>query len=280
MFKSMGKRYLVCWLMLIALLLSGCDFALLEDGTRDTQGTGNTESIGTDPTQATTETTEPTQGETEPADPLHSALYLPDVTTQQMQTFFAEVVLNVEYSDGTGNASLVQKWTSPIYYQYYGAPTEEDRAVLEGLFAQLNQIPGFPGIYEAENPMMQNLSLNFLGSDAFRDSFSSVVNGEDAYGATQFWYYTATNQIYNARIGYRTDLDQRTRSSILIEEIINTLGITDTVLRTDSIVYQYSNDNLALSDVDWVILKLLYDPAIECGMAADRCAEIVEALYY
>lgn len=275
MSKSMGKRCLVCWLLLAALLLCGCEFAPLDDGTGVTQG--NMESIYTDPTQATTETTEPTQGETEPP---HSDLYLPEVTTQQMLKFFSEVVLDVEYSDGTGDASLVQKWTSPIYYQYYGTPTEEDRAVLEGLFAQLNQIPGFPGIYEAENPMMQNLSLNFLEADAFRDSFSSVVNGEDAYGATQFWYYTATNQIYNARIGYRTDLDQTTRSSILIEEIINTLGITDTVLRTDSIVYQYSNTNLSLSDVDWVILKLLYNPAIECGMGADRCTEIIESLYY
>ena len=107
-----------------------------------------------------------------------------------------------------------------------------------------------------------------------------MLQGDYATGATQFWYYTNTNDIYTARIGYRTDISQEERNSILIEEIVNTLGITDTVLRTDSIVYQYSDENLALSDVDWIILKLLYDPAIRCGMDFDSCSRIIPELYY
>ena len=107
-----------------------------------------------------------------------------------------------------------------------------------------------------------------------------MLQGDYATGATQFWYYTDTNDIYTARIGYRTDISQAERNSILIEEIVNTLGITDTVLRTDSIVYQYSDENLALSDVDWIILKLLYDPAIRCGMDFDSCSRIIPELYY
>ena len=227
-------------------------------------------------------TTEPTEPEpsTEPTQPPHSALYLPQYSQQQMLEYFNEVVLDVEYSDGTGDATLVQKWLIPIYYSYYGSPTEEDKAVLEALFARLNAIPGFPGIYPAESAYQENLSLSFLDENVFYSSFSAVVHGEDAWGATQFWYWTDTNDIYTARIGYRTDIDQAARNSILIEEIINTLGITDTVLRQDSIVYQYSNDNLELSDVDWVILKILYDPALRCGMGAEDCAEIVRRLYY
>ena len=228
-------------------------------------------------TEATQEQTEPTQEETKPQ---HTALYLPDCTTQQILEYFEEVVLHIEYTDGTGNASLVQKWAVPLYYEIYGAPTEEDLAVLADLFAQLNAVEGFPGIYAAEDDVSANLSLHFLDPESFNATFSSVVNGEDACGATQFWFYTDTNDIYTANVGYRTDLDQTTRNSILIEEIINTLGITDTELRPDSIVYQYSDDNLALSDIDWVILKLLYDPAIQCGMDFDSCAAVIETLYY
>ena len=51
-------------------------------------------------------------------------------------------------------------------------------------------------------------------------------------------------------------------------------------LRPDSIVYQYSDDNFTPSDVDWIILKLLYDPSIQCGMNYDSCRTIIEALYY
>lgn len=235
----------------------------------------------TEPTEvASVPTTEATEPSVAPTEPPHSALYLPEYSADKMLEFFDEVVLNMEFSDGTGDVTLVQKWLNPIYYNYYGNPTAEDKAVLEALFAQLNAVPGFPGIYPAQSVHQENLSLSFLNRIDFNNSFQDAVHGEDAYGVAQFWYWTATNEIYTARIGYRTDISQAERNSVLIEEIINTLGISDTVLRPDSIVYQYSNDNLALSDVDWVILKLLYDPEIACGMNQAQCREVVLQRYY
>jgi hypothetical protein len=229
---------------------------------------------------ATTEAPETTTAQTEPTAPAHAALYLPEYTSQQVWEYFEEVVLRTEYSDGTGNAALVQKWKDPILYSIYGTPTEEDLSVLTALFAQLNEIPGFPGIYARAEGEPGNLMIGFWDSEDFNRSFLDFLNGEDAYGATQFWYYTDTNEIYTADVGYRTDIDQSTRTSVLIEEIINMLGISDTVLRTDSIVYQYSNDNTALSDIDWLILKLLYHPEIQCGMDLDGCRTVIEELYY
>ena len=58
------------------------------------------------------------------------------------------------------------------------------------------------------------------------------------------------------------------------------LGITDTILRPDSIVYQYSDDNLQMSDVDWVIFQILYNTQIKGGMNRDECWEIFCQLYY
>lgn len=218
--------------------------------------------------------------ETESTASIHSELYLPGYDADTMLEYFEEVVLDMEYTDGTGDVTVVQKWLSPLWYGVYGSPSEEDLQVLEELFAQLNEIPGFPGIRPAEHAGQENVSLHFLEPDAFRENFSHVVQGETADGAAQFWYYTETNELHTARIGYRTDLDQATRSSILVEEIINTLGIGDTVLRPDSVVYQYSDENLVLSDVDLVILKLLYDPAILCGMDYWSCAEVLRERYY
>lgn len=218
--------------------------------------------------------------ETEPEPPLHSELYLPAYTTQQIVDYFEEVVLHVEYSDGTGDVSLVQKWTAPIRYRIYGTPTEEDSAVLNALFAQLNAVSGFPGIAAAEEGEAENFSIHFLDQEALNAQFSEILHGEYANGATQFWYDTDTNELHTAKIGYSTELDQSIRNSILIEEVINTLGITDTVLRTDSIVYQYSDENLELSEVDWIILKLLYHPCIRCGMNMEACAAVIQELYY
>lgn len=215
-----------------------------------------------------------------PTPPLHSELYLPDYTAQQITEYFEEVVLNVEYSDGTGEANLVQKWLMPLYYRLYGTPTDTDKEVLNALCEQLNAIPGFPGIYPATEDYPENVSISFLEPETFDASFSEVINGEYAFGAVQFWYYTDSNEIYTGRIGCRTDIDQRERNSVLVEEVINMLGISDTVLRPDSITYQYSNENTRLSDVDLLILRLLCDPAIQCGMDAERCAAIIQELYY
>lgn len=261
----MKKSLLFCLIMALTLNLCAC--VGVENQENETQPATTEPSTMTQPVELTTA-------------PIHSPLYLSDHTPDQIWEYFEESVFHAEYSDGTGDTGLVQKWCAPMYYDIYGDPTDEDLAVLTNLFEQLNGIDGFPGIYPVDTRGSANLSISFLDADAFFEDFSECINGEDAYGAAQFWYYTDTNEIHTANVGYRTDLDQDTRTSILLEEIINMLGITDTILRDDSIVYQYSNNNMALSDVDWVILKLLYSSEIACGMNAEGCSEIVRELYY
>ena len=281
----MKNRLYMGLVLALVLLLCACSGGKPENTAApptDIPSTVETAALPTDlPSTAETaipETTEALPPET--TEIAHSDLYLPEYTPQQVFEYFEEVVLHMEFNDGTGNCALVQKWLGPLCYRIYGSPTEEDLAILTALFAQLNEIPGFPGIYAAADEEPENLSIRFLDHEGFRAAFSDFFNGEDAYGGTRFWYYTATNEIHTANVGYRTDIDQSIRTSILTEEIVNLLGISDTVLRTDSIVYQYSNDNTALSDLDWVILKLLYDPAVQCGMDADACREIFDRLYY
>jgi hypothetical protein len=220
-----------------------------------------------------------TAATTAPTGPVHSPLYIQGVSQEQMITYFNEVVLSMEYSSGDGNPSVVQKWANPIYYYIVGQPTDRDQAVLEKLTAQLNAIPGFPGIRPATG-LARNVGLHFLDRAAFRAQFSAVVGGEDAEGAVQFWYYTASNVIHEGRIGYRTDISQQTRDSVIPEEIVNLLGVNDTVLRKDSIVYQYASTATELSEVDLVILQLLYNPKIQCGMDAKACEAVIKTLYY
>lgn len=259
------KKFLI---LLLVLALCGCAAPVPE----------TTVPVTVTPETTVPETTIPAT--TAPTEPLHSTLYREELDIEQVLTYFQEVANQIEYTDGTGDPSLIQKWLSPIVYRIHGNPTQEDLQVLSEFCNRLNAIPGFPGIREAQEYEPENLSLSFLDSDAFRENFSDAVHGEDAWGATQFWYYTDTNEIYSATIGYRTDIPQADRSSIVLEEIVNTLGFSDSELRPDSIVYQHSNENLSLSDVDWLLLELLYHPDIDCAMDAEMCEKVIRDLYY
>jgi len=267
----MKKAIFISLILALAILFCSCSILTpIVDPT----------STGTNEVPSSTATaTSPSTDATATA-PQHSDIYLPKYTVTQIIKYFKEIVLNMEFTDNPDAAALVQKWMVPINYRIYGQTTDEDMITLNTLFAQLNEVDGFPGIYEAEEGAIENLSIYFMDRAGFNESFANVVHGEDAYGAAQFWYYTATNDIHTGRIGYRTDLAQEVRTSVILEEIINVLGISDTVLRPNSIVYQYSDANTELSNVDWVIVKLLYNRAIECGMNTDQCTKIIKELYY
>ena len=282
-------KKLICLMLVLALLLllGACadsaapekedDTTLSSENSTPSSSENSAPSSSENSTSSYEEESQPPAPTPAPA-PLHSELYLPDCSQQQMLDYFNEIVFSSEY--GTGDSTLVRKWNIPIRYRIYGPTTQKDLEVLTDLFAELNKIDGFPGIYAADEGETENLTISFLGVEDFNLAFSDFLQGEDAYGATEYWYYNESNAVFSARIGYRTDVDQDTRVSILIEEIVNTLGLNDTEVREDSIVYQYSNDNTALSDIDWVILKMLYNPKIKSGMNADSCSDILKELYY
>lgn len=272
----MRKWIQMLCVMILAIMLFGCSRGEAPETETVTETTQAAETVAT--TASATESTVAAQT-TEPA-PVHSELYIEGLSAEQVVEYFCEVVLDTEYCTGDGDFTVVQKWAVPIRYQIYGEATQEDYAVLEGFFAELNAIEGFPGIYLVEEGEAEDLYMTFCDLEEFNIAFSDFLNYELADGAVQYWYSNDTNEIYTCRIGYRSDIDQYTRNSVLLEEVFNGLGISDTMLREDSISYQGFGQVQELSDIDWLMLKLLYHPYIHCGMGKEACAEVIRALYY
>ena len=273
---------------LVLVLLSGCSlqehFASSTEpqSTTDTSATVETElpetSHSTTPPEtslATEETAAPieTTVETEPS---HSELFIPFVTPEEMVTYFNEVCLDAEFVN-SGNASVLQRWENPIYYQIYGDPTDLDLQILNNMCQWLNTIDGFPGIYETAETWQENYSIYFCTQAELIDRMGDEYYGVD--GAFTFWYND--NIIYDCTVCIRTDLDQEVRNSVILEELYNSLGpAQDTNLRQESIIYAGYSIPQALHPIDEVILKLLYHPDLLIGMDARDCEPIIHSLYY
>ncbi|MBQ7896642.1 MAG: DUF2927 domain-containing protein [Oscillospiraceae bacterium] len=213
------------------------------------------------------------------ASPEPDKLRVEGYTAQQIGDYFCEVALGVEYSHGSGDSSAVQKWARPIHYAVYGSPTQEDTALIESFVQELNSIEGFPEMYPADSAVEENFVIRFLPWEQMSADAGYVVNGEYADGIAYWDYYIDTNDLYNVRIWIRSDIDQYTRNSVIYEEIINSLGLgNDTTLREDSIIYQYYTQTQQPSEMDWLLLKILYNENMRRGMHEAECREVINQL--
>lgn len=193
--------------------------------------------------------------------------------------YFNEVVLDSEFSDG-GNAKLVQKWDNPIVYWVGGSPTDADIAVMESFMDTVNGIPGFPGYVAGDQEYLSDLRIYFCDGEEMENRMGPNFANGLFDGAVTFWY-DGENRLYSEVICIRHDIDQQIRNSVIAEELYNGLGpVQDTVLREDSIIYQYGSEVQSLSNVDLLLLKLLYHPEIQRGMNAEECTAVIRQLYY
>ena len=263
---KLWKQFVLC---LMLMLLSGCMQQPAETSATPTETTVM-------PTEMTVLPTETTAAPTETTQPLHSELYIPGVSVEDVILYFREVVLAAEFVSG-GDPAVVQKWVEPIRYSIEGPCTAEDLQVLESFRLWLNDLEGFPGMEEAADPGQANLRIRFCAGSEIPFYMGDPFQGMD--GAVTFWY--AENEIYDADICYSTDVDQQTRNSVILEEIYNGLGpVQDTGLRLDSIIYSGFSVPQQLTAVDELILRLLYHPDMRCGMDGAACEELIRRLYY
>lgn len=271
------KKYIVPVLVILVLLLAACQTDEAEQPPMETTLTTIPVQSVTEPVPETTVPTEPEMTEPQPTEPQHSEYYIPGISVEDVILYFNEVCLDAEIVN-TGDPSVLQKWTEPIEYTLNGDYTSEDLTVFNEFVGWLNTVVGFPGMYSAPWPEDAPLQIYFCSEKELISRMGNFFRGHD--GAVTFWY-NGENEIYEARICCRMDIDQFTRNSVILEELYNCLGpIQDTRLRSDSIIYAEFSEPQHLSEMDELILRLLYHPWMECGMDAESCAAVIRQLYY
>lgn len=233
----------------------------------------------TEPETVTEQETETSVVNTTATPTEHSRLYIDGISPELMAEYFAETVLSAEYARDYEHMVLVQKWREPIRYYIHGFNyNSTDVYYITEFFDRLNNIKGFPGAYRVRAGESFNLDIRFCTRLELQ---AKTLNVDETCAAfTSFTYNTATDEIQNGSILYCHDIPKDQRQSVIQEEILNCMGMSDdTLLRTTSVIYQYSNSNTA-DEVDMTLFEILYSEKIKCGMNREQCDEAIKEIYY
>ncbi len=279
----MKKTALIALMLLLIGVLCSCRIPLPEDIFPEKSPTP-TQSPTPYPTYAERPSPTPTPlgAELTPTPEVTPGPFDPKVNRERYPNkdileYFYEIALYTEY--GThGKQEPIQKWTAPLKCFITGYPNEEDMQMVLRVFESLNNLPGFPGIKQVDTEADSNVYITFLPEEEYFD-FSRKYIASRTYGFAAINRDETNRVIHSATIGFRTDLTQSKRNAVIIEELTQMLGLlNDTYRHPESIFYQGPHEPQWYTDLDWILVQLLYHPLIKPGMTYEECATILPLL--
>ncbi len=181
--------------------------------------------------------------------------------------FFEDVALFNELS-GIGHPAT--KRVSPVSLYILGSPSSEDISTLSYVIESLNKIPGFPGISITDNENSANSFIHFYAGEEYSkwERSRGIIGSKGVAIMSQM----EGSCILETLIGINCDSEQHKRSSVIMEEVIQSMGLyNDSWKYTDSIFYQGGTDVDAPLDLDWLLVELLYHPAVRLNAGRSEC---------
>lgn len=209
---------------------------------------------------------------------LFTAIDQKGYSAEEIISYFNETVMSSEYYDGD-EPECLRKWQAPISYFLEGNITEEDLALIEKLTGALNEIVGFPGIHAAADERDANLIIRILPTDEYTEYALERIGDANTDGYATGWY---SGHVYSqGEVGICDDIDRETKNSVILEEIIQCMGIfNDSYTYPDSLFYQGFNTPQWPTDMDWLMVQLLYRPEVEPGMTDEETTAVLRGLLY
>ena len=178
---------------------------------------------------------------------------------ENIMDIFDEVALAEEYISRP-SSTLIQKWNSPIYYYYKNASVDDIKQIKK-IAQLLNDIPEFPGMFEA-NSDHANLIIDFVDYNYLHAQ--TKVAGVEGYSENTF---AGDNIITKSNIMINYDLNQNIKNSVIAEEILHSIGLkNDTKKFKNSVLYDYGSLIEYPTDMDIILINILYDKSITYGM--------------
>jgi hypothetical protein len=185
--------------------------------------------------------------------------------------YFLEVALGFEFG---GASEIVRKWPGDIRVRVNGDPNEQDRATLEAVMAEINELtPTVDMLLVDDEPMVE---VHFAPQSQFPSILSSWVPGNVGYFSL---WWDASQHFTQGVVLISTDIDQELRNHIIREEVTQTLGLAqDSHRYSESIFYQAFSTVTQYAAVDEAVIEILYRPEIMAGMDQIEAGRVVRML--
>lgn len=185
-----------------------------------------------------------------------------------------ECLMECGFSSEYGEGGFLTRWEEEIFIYAGGDATEEDMEKLDSFLMELSfRVPFMPPVERVEDPENANIRVMFVPLDEMADHAPDYVEGNWGFG-THYWMNFVR---YEGEVVICTDAtSQIQRNHLIMEELIAVLGMTnDHYSYEDSIIYQGWTEVQELSEIDWLMLNMMYHPSLEPGMTAEEAREVL-----
>ena len=183
-----------------------------------------------------------------------------------------------EFGERTEGGPLI-RWEEPLRIYVGGNPTQEDVAFLDEFLIELSfRVPLLPPVYRVYSEDEANITVYYAPMDELDEYVTDFIEGN--WGMVTFFY--SNYCLYDAEIGIANDVTtQEDRNHIVMEEIVGGIGLgNDHYVYSDSIIYQPWSNAQQLSEVDWLMLNMVYSPVVKPGMSYEQVRGLLLPLIY
>ncbi len=168
-----------------------------------------------------------------------------------------------EYGDE--DREILIRWIEPIRIYASGSPSRNDLKQLDAFILELAyRVPELPMVTRVDKEEDANLVIHYCRLSEMETLVPGYVAGN--WGMMSYSYH-ANGEIFKAVIGLARDkATQSGRNHLMREELVGVLGLAGHhEAFADSILYRDWTTVQRLSEVDWLMLNMLYSPHVFPG---------------
>ena len=183
------------------------------------------------------------------------------LSKQEVVDYFCEIALKSAY--GSTDTGIVRRWEQAVKVEIIGEYTKEDYNWLVAHINNLNKITGMQKISVVTSN--GNYKVYFKTLAQLPSVIPGYVDGN--WGFINITW-NASQQILSGTMGIATDVtNQLQRNHLILEEFTQGLGLlNDSSKYTDSIYYIKWTETQSLTNLDLMLVRMLYSSAVKAGM--------------